>query len=280
MSTSRSAPANLAFVLVEPEHEGNVGAAARALGNLGLDDLRLVGGVQLGAEARAFACGFQDLLERTVRHATLASALGDCVLAVAMVSPARHRDATAGDLRRVRPRVLAAAERGKVALVFGSEQDGLSHDDVARCCLAASLVLPSSRPTLNLAQAVLLTGYELCCAPRAAGRPQGASGSARAEVAASDPVAGTGEVEGDADPTARAFANGTRDEALATHAEVDAVLRAVDDILARLGYGEPDSPLRGRIAARCRALAARAGLSRADTQMLWGLLARLDPRSC
>ncbi|MEZ5964741.1 MAG: TrmH family RNA methyltransferase [Planctomycetota bacterium] len=233
---------NLACVLVRPEHAGNVGAAARALGNLGLADLRLVGDLELGAEARAMACTFQQILAEVRRHASLTPALADCVLAVAMVSPMRHRDVPAQDLRTLTPRIAAASQLGKVALVFGSEQSGLVHDDVARCTVAASLCLPSSRPTLNLAQAVLLAAYEL----------------RRVE------------------PTPTAEPVGGR-EPPATLAETAGILAACSALLTRLGYGDERTSLHARIHGRCRALAHRAALSHADVQMLHGLLTRLDP---
>ncbi len=233
---------NLAIVLVRPEHAGNVGATARALGNLGLSDLRLVAGVEPDAKARAMACVFQDILAAATRHATLASALGDCGFAVAMVSPLRPREQAPTELRSLTARIAERSRHGKVALVFGSEQSGLPHDDVIRCDAVASIPLPSPWPTLNLAQAVLLAGYELLCMPAAAT-------PAPASLPLDTPL---------------------------LHAEVDAVLRAVSQALTSLGYRDgEDSPVHGRILDRCRAIASRANLTRADVQMLYGLLARL-----
>lgn len=234
-------------MLVRPEHAGNVGASARALGNLGLSELRLVGGVELDASARAMACSFQDLLAAAGRYATLTDAIADCALAIAMVSPMRHRDGGVHDLRALRPRIVAASERGKVALVFGPEQSGLAHADVALCSLTASLFLPSARPTLNVAQAVLLAGYELCT---------------------------------DAPDSASAGASTPSGAAPAAHGEVEIVLRAVDGLLTRLGYQHAEAGVQQRIVDRCRAMAQRASLSRHDVQMLHGILARLDPRRC
>jgi len=239
----------LAVVLVHPEHDGNVGAAARALGNLGLSDLRLVGGVKPGAEARAFACRSNDVLASARRHDDLAAALADCTFAVALVSPMRARAQEAVALRTLRGRIARLTECGTVALVFGGEQSGLPRDAVARCNVAATIPLPSARPTLNLAQAVLLAGYELLCVS-----------------------------EGDM-PPASAEAAAPAGDAPATHGEVDEVLRALAAALDRLGY-DPQEELHHRILARCRALALRATVTRADVRMLHGLLARLDPRRC
>jgi tRNA C32,U32 (ribose-2'-O)-methylase TrmJ len=231
------------------------------MGNLGLSDLRLVGGADLDGSARAMACSCQDLRHGAVRHQALAPAIADCVLAIAMVSPMRARQRPADDLRRLRPTMLQACRRGRVALVFGSEQSGLSRDDVARCDLAASLHLPSAHPSLNLAQAVLLAGYELC------------RGDETPAPASADRADGAGR------------------EPPATHADVDEVLRHVAALLSRLDYdgvsirdggdagtGRACATLGARILARCRALAQRAALTAADVRMLQGLLARIDQR--
>lgn len=234
-------PDRLVAVLVEPEQEGNLGAAARALGNLGIQHLRRVGGVEAGGTARAMACAFQDLLARAPRCATLEEALADCVFAVAMVSPMRAREQAPVDLRELRPRLAAASHDGLVALVFGGEQSGLPRAAVERCDAVASLFLPSTWPTLNLAQAVLLTGYELV----------GRSAAPPAPITPSEP--------------------------LPTHAEVDAAFDTLAQTLLQHGYhDDPQTGLRPRILARCRAIAQRAQLSRADLSMLHGLLARLS----
>jgi tRNA C32,U32 (ribose-2'-O)-methylase TrmJ len=188
------------------------------------------------------ACSFQHLLAAASRHQDTAAAIADCVLAVALVSPMRARDVEVHDLRALRPRIAEACRHGRVALVFGGERSGLSRDDVGRCGLAAGLYLPGPRPTLNVAQAVLLAGYEVCGA------------------------AGTGPH--DPAPTARTVR-------LATRADVEAVMGAAERALARLGYDTLDARITRRIVARGRAMLQRAGPSWAVVQMLRGLLARL-----
>lgn len=231
----------LVVVLVEPEQEGNLGAAARALGNLGVSTLRRVGGVAAAGTARAMACHFQDLLAQAPQLPTLSAALADCVYAVALVSPMRPREQTPLDLRSLGASLHEKAAHGKVALVFGSEQSGLPREAVEQCDAVAALFLPSSWPTLNLAQAVLLAAYELV-------------GRGAPPAAPPLPV-----------------------EPLANHAEVDGAFATLADTLLGLGYhDDPQTGLRPRILARARAIAQRAQLSRADLSMLQGLLARLS----
>ena len=85
---NREALARVAFVLIGTSHPGNVGAAARAMRTMGVTDLRLVAprfdDVAERPEARAFASGATGVLDGVRRFATLAEAIGDAALAVAV----------------------------------------------------------------------------------------------------------------------------------------------------------------------------------------------------
>jgi TrmH family RNA methyltransferase len=238
-------PERLAVVLVAPMHEGNVGAAARALKNLAIGTLRLTGDLDLSAQARAMACDAQDVLAAAERFETLAAATADCALAVGLASPARERRVAPVPLADLGPRIAAVTAAGaRVALVFGREDSGLSADEASHCGLLAYVPLPG-KPTLNLAQAVLLAGYELTRGGAAA-------------------------------PPTRA---GRRAQRLAPAADLRAVAAAFADAFARLGYGpgRPDR-LHERMLRRGGALLARAALQEADVHMLLGLARRIRAR--
>src|SRR5260370_14471332 len=99
-----SPPTKFAFVLYRPQSAGNVGAAARALKNMGFDDLRLVGRGPLNdREAVKMAVHADDILANATVYPNLADALPDCSLAVGTTS------------RRGRPRPLAAPPRRAAA---------------------------------------------------------------------------------------------------------------------------------------------------------------------
>jgi len=159
-----AAPASApAVVLARPREEGNVGAVARAMANMGLADLRLVEPApRLGDTARAFAMHAHDLLDGATRHPDLASALADREVVVGTAS-LRER---AWPQPVLTPRELPGwlereAPGARVALLFGSEVSGLDSDELARSTVLVSIPAAPAQPTLNLAQAVLILAYEL-----------------------------------------------------------------------------------------------------------------------
>ncbi|HEX9636919.1 MAG TPA: RNA methyltransferase [Acidobacteriota bacterium] len=170
-------------VLVRPQESGNLGAVCRAVKNTGLGAVRVVGGAadpQADA-ARNLAAKAQDVLRRVERAPTLPDAVADCVLVVATTRRAGRQRRPAIAPRAIAPDLLEALRGGPVALVFGPERTGLSAGEL-RCCHRV-VTIPSSPdyPSLNLAQAVLILGYELMLAAGvhpAAAQPQ----RARAEL--------------------------------------------------------------------------------------------------
>jgi tRNA/rRNA methyltransferase len=150
------------FVLMQPSHPGNVGAAARAMRVMGFSDLVLVSprqpDVLTSEEAVAFASGAAEVLARARVVATLRDALEgiDFVCATAM-TPRDFGPPTSA------PRPLLhdlAAGRQRVAFVFGGERHGMRNDDVYRCHACISIPTDPAYGSLNLAQAVQLVAYE------------------------------------------------------------------------------------------------------------------------
>jgi len=165
------------FVLVRPEHGGNVGATARALKNMGQTELWLVN-PQLDDETAAarLAHGATDVLEAARRVDTLDAAVNDCRWVVGATRRSGRRRATEWTPRDLATAVRAAPERRPLALVFGPEADGLSADDLERCHDLVRIPAASTQPSLNLAQAVLVLAYELFVAraPARSVRPDAA----------------------------------------------------------------------------------------------------------
>lgn len=163
---------NLRVVLVEPQEAGNVGAAARVMKNFGFGDLWIVGRhPELHPLAWWWASGAAELVENAHFVPSLQEAVADAVLTVATTS-ARGR-ATAPDLTPSQLGGLAAelTTDQTLALVFGREASGLTHDELVLC--QRSVVIPTdpSFPTMNLAQAVGVFCYELSTiAPAASNR--------------------------------------------------------------------------------------------------------------
>jgi tRNA/rRNA methyltransferase len=152
-----------AIILVAPQLGENIGTAARAMMNCGLDDLRLVRPRDgwPSDKAVAAASGADIVLERAQLYPSVPAAIADLVHVYA--ATARDR----GMVRReVTPRHAAAEMRVRLAagepcgVLIGPERTGLLNDDVALADTVLSVPLNPAFSSLNLAQAVLIVGYE------------------------------------------------------------------------------------------------------------------------
>ncbi len=151
------------IVLVEPQMGENIGAAARAMANFGLSRLRLVKPLQgwPNEKARVMAAGADRVLEAATLHDSLADAIGDCNFVVA--STARNHDQAKpvvgadAAVAEAAPRVAAGET---VAIVFGRERNGLENHEVGLADRILTLPVNPAFASLNLAQAVVIVGYE------------------------------------------------------------------------------------------------------------------------
>ncbi len=152
-----------AFVLVRPQMGENIGAAARAMWNFGLDRMRITAPRDgwPNQKAVAMASGAGRLLDEALICDTTADAIADCSYVYA--TTARQRDLTKpvftpeAAMADARDRIAAG---GKVAVLFGPERAGLENDDISRANAIISVPVNPLFASLNLGQCVLLTGYE------------------------------------------------------------------------------------------------------------------------
>lgn len=233
---------NFVVVLVHPRRQGNVGAAARAMKNCGLTQLRIVGGRALGKEAKRFAVHAEDVLSKARHFKSLREALADAVRVVGFSSKKYQVGPESAELPKLAADLRGSAKHGVVALVFGREDHGLLKEEVALCTDLLRIPANTEYPVLNLAQAVLLAGYEIAIRKR--------SGSVRSAVASSVPR--------------------SRRELL------------VDEfaaLLSRLSYGPSQGRNRSaRILQRLSVQFDRALAEEADLQLWMGLMKRLKQR--
>lgn len=150
------------IILVEPQHSGNVGMVARAMANFGARELRLVNPCDhLAGEARKFALHAAPILERAGIYPDLGAALHDLHLSIATTRRSgEHREVPLA-LTALPERIGRCVADEKVGLVFGREDTGLTNTEVAACTLAATIPTDPDFASLNLAQAVAITLYEL-----------------------------------------------------------------------------------------------------------------------
>jgi TrmH family RNA methyltransferase len=252
----RAPGSRIVVVLVEPKEDGNVGAAARAIKNTGLGGLRMVRAPQIGVQARRMAWRSLDVLARARAFASLPEALADCVRAVGFTARPQRVVSGIRALPTAAPTILGHAAQGRVALVFGPEDRGLSREELGRCQDVVRIPSSPKQPSLNLAQAVLLVGYELLVAGRTL-RPAPTKGppGGRAGARPRDGPAGS---DGPRRP--------------ASVQELLTVEAAWAEGLKAMGYGElRRGALADRILRRWRSIFDRAVLTREDVWMLRGV---------
>ena len=149
------------IVLVRPRDPNNIGAAARAMANFGLSDLRVVEPFAVAWREAVSAVGAEDIMQSAVQYQTLDEALADTSFSLAATALRNRRlEQEIVTLPALNERLKTAPE-GKIALVFGNEKTGLSGDDIERCVVVLNIPTVAKQPSINLAQAVILTCYEL-----------------------------------------------------------------------------------------------------------------------
>jgi len=227
---------------VRPQMGENIGAAARAMWNFGLDRLRLVAPRDGWPNPRAvaMASGAGRLLEHVGPYDDLGSALAD--LDYVLAATARPRELTRpvmlpeAAMAEARARLGAGA---RVGILFGPERAGLANEEVARAHAILTVRVNPAFPSLNLAQSVALCAYEWA----------GTAGAALPErFAAEDPPAPGHEVE-------------------ILAARFEAALEA------RGHFWPPDKA--GSMRRNLRAMFTRFGLTAAEVRVLHGVLRSL-----
>lgn len=229
---------NIRIVLVEPQHPGNIGAAARAMKAMGLSDLALVMPHAFPhAVATARAAGADELLEAAGCFDSLAAAIADCRLVIGASARRRHLDLPALDPRESAQQ--ACGVEGQVALVFGRERSGLSNDELDLCHRHLMIPANPGYASLNLAAAVQVVCYEV-----------------RMAALAGEQVEQTGE--------------------LAPTQDLERFFQHLQDVLVAGDFLDPEKPK--LLLRRLRRLFHRAQLEAVEVQLLRGVLTALDPR--
>ncbi|HRC36774.1 MAG TPA: RNA methyltransferase [Rubrivivax sp.] len=231
------------FVLVQPSHAGNVGAAARAMKVMGFADLVLVAprfaDVLQQPEAVSRASGAAEILARARVVPTLAEALHGITWACATAMTPRD---FGPPTYAPREHFQALARSGHhVAFVFGPERTGLANDDVYRCHACISVPTDPAYGSLNLAQAVQLVAYDW---------RQALGGFA--------------------------VAPRTPDAKMADAAAMDGLLAHWQHTLVAIGFLDPAAPK--KLMPRLRRLLQRAQLTQEEVHILRGIARAVDRR--
>jgi TrmH family RNA methyltransferase len=225
------------IVLARPTHPGNIGAAARAMKNMGLSQLALVAPERYpDPEATALAADAGDVLAQARVHATLEEAIGDCTLVIGTSARSRRIDWPALEPRACAQRLVEAAASGPVALLFGQERTGLTNDELDRCQYLVTIATSAAYPSINLAGAVQILAYEVFMA------------------------AGAGM---QSPPQAR-------EQPLATAEEMQRLYEHLEQVLTETGFLDPANPR--LLMRRLARLFGRAALDRNELNIVRGIL--------
>lgn len=153
---------NFKVVLVETSHPGNIGAVARAMKNMGMNQLRLVAPKLFPhADATARASGADDVLRAATVYGSLPDAIADC--RIVLGSSARDRTISwpAVTAREAAEKWVGGGVVENVALVFGRENSGLKNHELDLCHYLLRIPCDPEYSSLNLAAAVQVVCYEL-----------------------------------------------------------------------------------------------------------------------
>ena len=153
---------NLRVVLVAVRNSLNIGAAARAMSNFGVMQLRVVNPYETAWREAKSAVGAAELLGRAEECATVAAAVADCSLVVGTTAVGnREVRQPLWSLPEAGPVIRKRLEKSKVALLFGSEKWGLSNESLSYCHWLLRIPTREEHRSMNLGQAVAVCLYEL-----------------------------------------------------------------------------------------------------------------------
>jgi tRNA/rRNA methyltransferase len=224
------------FVLVRPKSAGNIGAAARALKNMGFRDLRIVAPQSEDRrQASVMAVHAEDLLAEARIFPDLVSAISDCTITVGTTARMGKYRSELKPLRESAAALAGADGSNRIAIVFGPEDFGLTNEDLKMCQRLITIPAAPKYPSLNLAQAVMVTAYEL--------------------------------------RLAAGFSESAAREPFAPAAEVEAMLARIASALVAIGFLPENSP--DHIMVTLRALFGRTGLYPRELDILNGIASQI-----
>ncbi|MEX0975734.1 MAG: RNA methyltransferase [Woeseia sp.] len=229
------------IVLVGTTHPGNIGASARAMKNMGLNELVLVNPRAFPhADATARASGAEDILQATRVMNSLGEALADCCFVAGASARSRTIGWPTSMPRECAARLTAESELGVAAVVFGPEKSGLTNEDLDRCHALLTIPTIPGFSSLNLAMAVQIICYEL----------------RMLNLQVGDAVV-------------------NRDTPLATGQDLERFYVHLQQVLTDSGFLDPDNPR--QLMRRLRRLFVRAEPDCNEINILRGILVALDP---
>ena len=223
------------FILFEPSHPGNVGAAARAIKTMGFEKLCLINPIEHPhPEARARSSGALDVLLDAEVFDNLQDAIKGCGLIIGTTSRTRRISVPITNIRETASSIVAEAKQKSVAVIFGPEKSGLINAQVDCCNQLVNIPSIGSYKSLNLAMAVQIVAYEL----------RMASDALPAEIRARN---------------------------LASNEDIELFYNHLNQVLLETGFLDPKNPK--QLMRRLRTLFNRAQMDENEINIMRGILA-------
>lgn len=149
-------------ILVRPKFHENIGSVARAMKNMGIKRLIIVNGASpLDRRAYKLASGAEDILERAMEFERLEEAINGMGCVVGTTSRLGKERKVLFTPRTLAKKLIPISEKNHIGLVFGSEMEGLTNDELSLCHLYVKIPTSEDFPSINLAQAVMIICYEI-----------------------------------------------------------------------------------------------------------------------
>lgn len=235
---------NVHIVMVNTTHSGNIGAAARAMKNMGLSKLVLVDPIaKIDEDALQRSSGALDILDNVKIVKTLAEGIADCGLVVGTSARSRHVPWPLQTPRQCAAKAREVIPAGnQVAVVFGRESRGLTNDELHQCNAHVHIPTDPQFSSLNIAAAIQLLCYEMRLA-----------------------------LEPDAIPSNTTDVWGIEwDYPLATHEQIQGLMQHYEKVLLEIGFIKPHTGT--QLMAKVARIYQRAGLDQSEVNLLRGIL--------
>lgn len=157
---------NIRIVLVGTLYTGNVGSSCRAMANMGIRHLRLAAPNLQNSwdEGERLAVHATDIMNAREEFASLEEAVADCIAVVGTTAREGLYRQHVKSPRDLAPDIVSLASQGPVAIVFGREDKGLVNEEIAQCTHLLRIPVSEGYTSINLAQAVLISCYEIFAA--------------------------------------------------------------------------------------------------------------------
>lgn len=253
------------IVLVETTHPGNIGAAARAMKNMGLTRLVLVNPLLFPHDKAIWrAASAEDVVKDAEVVATLEEAIADCQLVIGTSARDRRIPWPMLEPKTCGEQVVAHHTAGnEVAIVFGRESRGLKNEELQQCHYHVNIPTGKAYSSLNLAMAVQVISYEIL--------------QAHLAQEGSDPLLADPLLDSSLGRLTDQKAEAQWDMEFATNEAVENLYQHLESTLVEVGFHDPENPR--QLMTRLRRMFNRIRMDKMEVNILRGFLSAVNKQT-